>query len=130
MFHSIHNFSNSFGFIKSRCIMENQKVFNVFFQLLSYKNQLFWEMQKSRRESYVKVIYDSFQEFFLTIVRDEQFSLNNLFFQITVTKPTRKRRLPSLNYAKLWFASEKIHFMLIQCEPFVIDDMNSKGYLK
>ena len=35
-------------------------------------------MQKSRRESYVKVIYDSFQEFFLTIVRDEQFSLNNL----------------------------------------------------
>ena len=58
-------------------------------------------MQKSRRESYVKVIYDSFQEFFLTIVRDEQFGLNNFFFQITVTKPTRKRRLPSLNYAKL-----------------------------
>ena len=58
-------------------------------------------MQKSRRESYVKVIYDNFQEFFLTIVRDKQFNLNNFFFQITVTKPTRKRRLPSLNYAKL-----------------------------
>ena len=110
--------------------MENQKVCNIFFQLLFCKNQLFLEMQKSRRESYVEVIYDGFHGFFLAIVRDTQFSLNNLLFQITATKPTRKRKLPSLNYAKLWFASEKIHFMLIQCEPFVIGDMNSKGYLK